>query len=92
MNFHRFTILTYNEAQRNHEKHMMLINGDQIVSIKPIKMTTDDRDVLDGYWIRLTNGKKYRALQIPASLQAYFTEPITEIKKSDDSSPSFNYQ
>ena len=71
---------------------MMLINGDQIVSIKPIKMTTDDRDVLDGYWIRLTNGKKYRALQIPASLQAHFTETLTDIKKSDDTSPSFSYQ
>ncbi|MBD63884.1 MAG: hypothetical protein CME62_01650 [Halobacteriovoraceae bacterium] len=71
---------------------MMLINGDQIVSIKPIKMTTESRDVLDGYWIRLTNGKKYRALQIPASLQVYFDEALTDIKKSDDSSPSFSYQ
>lgn len=71
---------------------MMLINGDQIVSIKPIKMTTEERDVLDGYWIRLTNGKKYRALQIPASLQVYFDETLTDIKKSDDSSPSFSYQ
>ncbi len=92
MNFHKFTILTYNEAQRNHEKHNMLINLDQIASIKPIKMTTDDRDVLDGYWIRLTNGKKYRALQIPASLQKYFEEALPEIKKSDDSTPTFSYQ
>lgn len=92
MNFHKFTILTYNEAQRNYEKHSMLINMDQIVSIKPIKMATESREVLDGYWIRLTNGKKYRALQIPSNLQKHLDEELPEIRMSDDSNPSFSYQ
>lgn len=92
MNFSNFTILTYNEAQRNYEKNSMLINLDQIVSIKPIKMSTENREVLDGYWLRLTNGKKYRALQIPAILENHFNQEVTDIRRSDDASPSFSYQ
>jgi hypothetical protein len=46
----------------------ILLNEDHIVSIKPIKMRTDD-SILEGYWIRLTNGKKYKAIQVPAEIK-----------------------
>ena len=57
--FKKFSILTNNEAQQSQEVISMLINVDQIVSIKPIKMMLEDREVIDGFWLRLTNGKKY---------------------------------
>ncbi len=47
----------------------LLINTDHIVSLKPIRMVVDEKLVL-GFWIRTTNGKKYRAVDIPTSLKA----------------------
>lgn len=92
MNFHRFTILTYNEGQQSYEKNDILINLNQVVSIKPIKMATEQRDVIDGYWIRLTNGKKYKAIQIPKLLLDFFDENLPDVRMSSDASPSFSYQ
>ena len=40
---------------------------DHLVSVKPIKMMINDH-LLDGYWIRTSNGKKYRAIEIPQEL------------------------
>lgn len=45
----------------------LLLNADHIVSIKPIRMVIEEK-IVDGYWIRTTNGKKYRATDIPAEL------------------------
>lgn len=45
----------------------LLINVDHIVSIKPIRMVIEEK-VVDGYWLRMTNGKKYRATDIPLAL------------------------
>ncbi len=47
----------------------LLLNINHVVSIKPIRMILED-NVIDGYWIRTTNGKKYRALEIPEELKA----------------------
>ena len=47
----------------------VLINVDHLVSIKPIKMMINDH-LLDGFWIRTTNGKKYRAIEIPSELKS----------------------
>ena len=76
MELQRFTIITRNESQQSEEKTSILINMDQLVSIKPIKVTTDDRDVIDGYWIRLTNGKKYRAIQVPKFILDKFEQEL----------------
>ena len=64
MKLQKFTIITHNEAQQIDEKTSLLINLEQIVSVKPIKLTTTNREVVDAYWIRLTNGKKYRFIFI----------------------------
>lgn len=47
----------------------ILINRDHIVSLKPIRMIVDEKLVM-GYWIRTTNSKKYRAVEIPESIKA----------------------
>lgn len=45
----------------------MLINIDHLVSIKPINVPTAD-GVVKAYWLRLSNGKKYKATIIPSEL------------------------
>ena len=92
MNLKRFTILVHNEALQNDERVNMLINLEHIVSVKPIKMTTDDRCQIDGYWIRLSNGKKYRAIQVPAAILEGLEEKLPAISNSDEPEANFNYQ
>ena len=71
MKFHEFTIITSNELEAAGEvTETILINEDHIVSIKPINIVIDG-DVVEGVWIRTSNGKKYRAVEIPQSFQKY---------------------
>jgi hypothetical protein len=56
----------------------LLLNMDHVVSIKPIKMVIEDR-VVDGYWIRTTNGKKYRAVEVPSLIK----DLLSDDQKSD---------
>jgi hypothetical protein len=76
MNFKKFTIINHNDAQQSDEIIDILINTDHIVSIKPIKMTTNDQQVLEGFWIRLTNGKKYKAIQMSENLKKLLNEKL----------------
>jgi hypothetical protein len=76
MSFKKFTIINHNDAQQSDEMIDILINTDHIVSIKPIKMTTNDQQVLEGFWIRLTNGKKYKAIQMAESLKKLLNEKL----------------
>ena len=69
MEFLKFTILDakYGNGSRDTSETEMLINTAHIVSIKPIRISTPER-LINGFWIRTTNGKKYKATEIPASL------------------------
>lgn len=66
MKLKKFTILNAkdNQSDAAHEVDI-LINIDHIISVKPIKIVGKD-NIIHGHWIRLTNGKKYRAIQIPS--------------------------
>lgn len=46
----------------------LLINTDHIISLKPIRMVVEEKLVM-GYWIRTTNGKKYRAVEVPDQIK-----------------------
>lgn len=92
MNLKKFTILTRNNSLEEDERTSILINLEHIISVKPIKMTTDTRDVIDGYWIRLSNGKKYRAIQLPKIVLENLEEPLTKVKTNDELTHSFDYQ
>lgn len=92
MNLKRFTILTRNNSLEQDERTSILINLEHIISVKPIKMTTDTRDVIDGFWIRLSNGKKYRAIQLPKVVLENLEEPLTTVKKNDELVHSFEIQ
>ncbi len=69
MKFEKFIVLDakQNEALMNNEIPM-LFNLDHIVSIKPIRIMMKS-NIIDGYWIRTSNNKKYRAIAIPEDLE-----------------------
>ncbi len=79
MVFKKFVIIDpkQNEPLMNDETPI-LMNLNHIVSVKPIKIMTRTT-VIDGFWIRTTNGKKYRAISIPDEL---ISELETEVKVS----------
>lgn len=62
----------------------LLINTEHIISLKPIRMVVDEK-LVQGFWIRTSNGKKYRAVEIPSSIKATLEQDI-----SDESTPFLN--
>ncbi len=80
MNLRPFKILNLEEAAPIKESSIpYLLNLDHIVSVKPINISgiVDLKPINilirgnlhKGYWLRLSNGKKYRALEIPTELE-----------------------
>lgn len=66
MKVKKFTILNAKDNQSEAAQETdILINIDHIISVKPIKIVGKD-NIIHGHWIRLSNGKKYRAIQIPS--------------------------
>lgn len=83
MELKKFTILNVSNSHQAQEEVDIILNLSHIVSIKPIKMTTTDMRVIEGYWIRLTNGKKYKAVNIPDVIQEIFNENLPSTKYVD---------
>ena len=92
MKLAKFKIITHNEAQQVDDKTSILINLDHIISVKPIKLTTVEREVIDGYWVRLSNGKKYKAIQIPESIKTAFQQGLPKVTISENSYHENNLQ
>jgi len=68
MSLHKFKIVSPRDVQSvDNVFEVLLLNLDHIVSVKPIKMVIEDK-VANGYWIRASNGKKYRAIEVPAAI------------------------
>lgn len=67
MKFQKFKILSARTGAGQEEEQEVLFNLDHIISIKPIRISRPDR-LINGFWIRTTNGKKYRASVIPEDL------------------------
>lgn len=66
MKFRKFSVLDTKSAGQEVEIEI-LFNLDHIISIKPIRISRPDK-LLNGFWIRTSNGKKYRASKIPEDL------------------------
>lgn len=73
MKFQKFLILNAKTANGSASEVEVLFNLDHIVSIKPIRIASPER-LLNGFWIRTTNGKKYRASKIPDELLSIIGE------------------
>ena len=68
MKFRKFKILDMRGSGSSETEEVeVLFNLDHIISIKPIRISRPDK-LLNGFWIRTTNGKKYRASKIPDEL------------------------
>ena len=67
MNLKLFKILTETDQQIDFDVTPILLNIDHIISVKPINMMVNET-LINGFWIRTSNGKKYRATEIPESL------------------------
>lgn len=94
MALERFKIVSPKDGQSiDNVFETLLINTDQIVSLKPIRMVVEEK-LVRGYWIRTTNGKKYRAVEIPSKLKEILNEDDSDISQiamsaiSDDMSQS----
>lgn len=72
MRFQKFSILDTKVAGQEMEVEV-LFNLDHIISIKPIRINRPDR-LINGFWIRTTNGKKYRASRIPDDILSVIGE------------------
>ena len=86
MKFRKFNILDTKVAGQESEIEV-LFNLDHIISIKPIRISRPDK-LLNGFWIRTTNGKKYRASKIPEDLLEVigekYSSPINMALETDD--------
>ena len=68
MDFLKFTILAEKDHQSfDGEEETILVNSDHIVSLKPIQMVVDET-LIQGLWLRLSNGKKYRVIKAPSEI------------------------
>jgi hypothetical protein len=67
MKFQKFTIFNAKASPQEAEEIEVLFNLDHIISIKPIRISRTDK-LVNGFWIRTSNGKKYRASKIPDDL------------------------
>lgn len=74
MEFRKFKIFNSKaSAGQDLEEVEVLFNLDHIISIKPIRIAGPDK-LINGFWIRTTNGKKYRAAVIPDDLLSIIGE------------------
>lgn len=72
MKLKKFVIIAQRDVQSLEDTNQsILLNTDHIVSVKPIKIVIDSEPV-EGHWVRMSNGKKYRAIKIPAELNDLF--------------------
>lgn len=84
MALQRFKIVSPKDGQSiDNVYETLLINLDHIVSMKPIRMVVEEK-LVKGYWIRTTNGKKYRAVEIPSQLKTLLED------EDDISAPMLN--
>jgi hypothetical protein len=56
-----------NDANIDGIDYTILINTEHITSLKPINIPYAG-EIISGYWLRLLNGKKYKATRIPQEL------------------------
>ncbi len=70
MSLEKFKIVSPKDGQSvDNVFETLLINTQHIISLKPIRMVVEEK-LVQGYWIRTSNGKKYRAVEIPNSIKA----------------------
>ena len=90
MKFIKVVINSPSEDPHGQDTVDLLVHVDHIVSIKPILFTNTNKEVIKGYWMRLTNGKKYKVVQLPSDIVQLFEERLPSPKKVTEGDPSYN--
>jgi hypothetical protein len=93
----RFNVLNPEDMQQVEGiDYPILINTDHIVTIKSITIMYQG-NIINGYWVRTSNGKKYKATRIPKSVELLLKDNVelTEVmlndkSTSDQQDPFFN--
>jgi hypothetical protein len=91
MKFQKFTVINAKASTHNADEIEVLFNLDHIVSIKPIRISRAD-SLINGFWIRTTNGKKYRASRIPDELLSVIGEQYQGTVALADGGDELAYQ
>ena len=84
-NLKLFHILTNSDQQLEIEITPMVINLEHVVTIKPINIMMNE-DLVEGYWIRMSNGKKYRATSAPEEIKTLLQGKATKTEGVNSSS------
>jgi len=87
-NLKLFHILTNSDQQLEIKVTPMVINLEHVVTIKPINIMMNE-DLVEGYWIRMSNGKKYRATTAPDEIKFLLEGKATKtenLKKENEDS------
>lgn len=78
----RFHVLN-SENDQNLEgiDYPILLNTEHIVSVKTINIMFKG-NIIKGFWIRMVNGKKYKATRVPSEIKAMLDEDgdVTDIQ------------
>jgi hypothetical protein len=74
----RFHVLN-SESDQNLEgiDYPLLLNLDHIASVKNINIMYKG-NIIKGYWIRMVNGKKYKATRVPSEIKKMLEEDSGE--------------
>ena len=96
----RFNVLN-SENDQNLEgiDYPILLNLDHIASVKTINIMFKG-NIIKGFWIRMVNGKKYKATRVPGEIKKMLSEDqeLTDIEingstfKGDDANFEISYQ
>ena len=91
MAFLKFNIVAQSEEQSTSvSEKEILINEQHLISLRPIKISVNG-SVQTGFWLRLTNGKKYRATAIPKCLAKVFIDEgeLVSFEEDNESQSEF---
>jgi hypothetical protein len=78
----RFSVLNSEDDQSLEGfDYPVLLNSDHIASVKSINIMYKG-NIIQGFWIRMVSGKKYKATRVPAAIKKLLTDEadLTEVE------------
>lgn len=74
MKLERFKLyVSHDDEMNGSSSPLLVINLEHLVSVRPINIPHNGK-ILRAFWIRLANGKKYKAIEVPTEVSKLFRE------------------
>ncbi|PIP95600.1 MAG: hypothetical protein COW00_00470 [Bdellovibrio sp. CG12_big_fil_rev_8_21_14_0_65_39_13] len=74
MKLERFKLyVSHEDEMSGSSSPLLVVNTDHLVSVRPINIPHNGK-ILRAFWIRLANGKKYKAIEVPTEVSKLFRE------------------